>query len=210
MTDGITLNGLSYQLGTSLAVVIAGLDCGNFTVGIDGSMFIPFGTDPGGLMTAAYLNAVSAPFATDNSIVEISIVNSSTSETINVFVPVVIGYPYESQGMVLRPATEAEVKSPQGAALAKKRRVHNFGVLLANAVGGTAGVSFGTDNNPTHLALFRTDGGTLLTCDQPFNGVWWNDLDDHDSYDGQITWTVSRPYPCTVVALTGFIETSDR
>lgn len=210
MTDGITLNGLSYVPGALLAVVIAGLDCGNFTVAIDGSIFVPFGTDPDGLMTAAYLNAVNNPLATDNALVPISIVNSSTSETIIVYVPVVIGYPYISQGQVLRPGTEAQVKSPQGPALAKKRRVHNFGVLLANAVGGTAGVTFSTDDNPGHLAKFRTDGGTLLTCDTPFNGVWWNDMDDHDSYDGQITWTVSRPYPCTVVALTGFIETADR
>lgn len=52
--DGVTLYGLWHLNGTTASVVIVGLDCGDHSVSA-GSMFVPFGSDPSGLFSAAYM-----------------------------------------------------------------------------------------------------------------------------------------------------------
>lgn len=205
MTDGVTINGNWSAPGASMAVVIAGLDCGNFTVGTDGSIFVPFGSDPNGLMTAGYLNSVSDPDSTNPSVVPITVTNGS-GDTLTAYVPILVGYTYTSQGMPLRPVLDDQVKTPQGPGLGKTRRAHWLGALLTNA----QGISF-ISTTGVALPAQLTDGGeNLLTNDTLFSGVYAAPIDDNSSYDGIVGWIFTRPYPGVVNALTGFLETSER
>ena len=207
MTDGVTFNGLWSLAGDSVAVVVAGLDCGNYTIGPAGTIFVPFGSDPDGLFTAGYLNSVSDNASPHPALTSFVVTNTATGETITVYVPVVIGYPFVSKGQLLRPQTEQQLRTPQGGGVGKTRRVHWYGALLK----GAQGVSFGTDLTGTLDAAPLIDGGgNILTKDTLFSGVLAAPLDDRPSFDGRIAWEISRPYPCTVVGLTSFLEVSER
>lgn len=203
MTDGLTITGGWQLINRSVAIVIAGLDCGNFIVGSDGTVFVPFGSDPDGLFTPSYLNSVSDPRSTNPALVTFNI--TVGADTITVYVPLLIGYPYTSQGRLLRPISEQEVKTPQGPALGKKRRTHRVGALLHSA----QGISFTCDNNTLDPANFTDPGGNTLTKDTLFSGVYRKEIDDNWSFDSMLAWQITRPYPCTIVALSGFIETNE-
>ena len=189
-------------------VMIAGLDCGSYVVASDGSVTVPIQSDPDKLLTGTYLQARDVgPWdrvTYGDATTEISLLVSGGGLA-TVYVPVVVGYSFLSVGRLLRPATEAQIKSPRGPALGKKRRIHNYAVLLVN----TVGVSFGTRFTNLRSALFDQNNGKDLTRDQMYSGVWYDAIDDINSYDGLITWSVARPYPCTVAAITGFVETVD-
>ena len=204
----LVLTGYAQAFGHSVDVMIAGLDCGTYTVASDGSVTVPIGSDPDGLLTAAYLQARDVgPWdrvTYGDATTEISLLVTGGGVA-TVYVPVVVGYSFLSVGRLLRPATEAQIKSPRGPALGKKRRIHNFAALLVNAVG----VSFGTRFTNLRACLFDQNNGKDLTKDQMFSGVWYDTIDDINSYDGLITWTIARPYPCTVTSITGFVETSE-
>ena len=121
-------------------------------------------------------------------------------------VPVVVGFSYISQGQTLRPDTAEEVRSPTGPGPAKPRRIAQFGALLS----GAQGVSFGTDFNKLHAANFKTKGGTPYTKLQLFSGVYWDALDATYDFDNMLCWQISRPYPCAIASITGFMETAER
>lgn len=203
MTDGLTITGGWQLINRSVAVMIAGLDCGNFVVAADGTLFVPFGSDPDGLFTPSYLNSVSDPRSTNPALVTFNI--TVGSDTITVYVPLLIGYAYASKGRLLRPGTEQETKTPQGPPLGKKRRTHRAAALLK----GAQGISFTCDNNIFDLAKFTDAGGNVLTRDTLFSGVYRKEIDDNWSFDSMLSWQITRPYPCTIVALSGFIETNE-
>lgn len=203
MTDGVTITGGWQLTNRSVAVVIAGLDCGNYTVGNDGTVFVPFGSDPDGLFTASYLNGVSDPNSTNPALVSFGI--TVGSDTITVYVPVLMGYVYTSAAQVLRAKAEGVIKSPTGAGTGKKRRVYNYAMLLNNAVGVQVGTTF-KNTQPAQLALLND---TPLTHDQMFSGVWYSGLNDSHSFDGQLCWQVTRPYPCTVLSVNSFMDVEE-
>jgi len=108
---------------------------------------------------------------------------------------------------MLRPATADQGKSGLGPLLGKTRRNHMFASLLLNA----QGVSFGTgDMSEAILATFTDAGSNKLTRDNLYTGVHQDTLPDDYSFEGGIGWLVSRPYPCTLAALAGFMETAER
>lgn len=129
----------------------------------------------------------------------------SSTQTTRLSIPVVIGYPYTTQGQLLRPATPPEAGSANGPALGKRRRNHMFSALLH----GTQGVSFGTDFTRMRPAQFKTEGGTPYPVTQLFDGVYWDTVDDDYSFEGKLCWEVTRPYPVSVLALGGMIHTMD-
>jgi len=203
MTDGVTLSGAWTVPYASVAVEIAGLDCGNFVVGNDGTIFVPFGSDPDGLLTPGYLRSVSNRFSSDPSLAAL-VLTDSDSDTVTVYVQVVAGYVYSSTGTLLRPSAESQIKSGLGAGVGKTRRAHWAGVLFQSA----QGVSMG---GATLRDLILTDaGGTETTKSILFTGVLATPIDDDYGYDSGITWQITRPYPCTVVSVNTFIETSER
>src|SRR5229473_214382 len=131
--------GMWYLAGQTVSAQIAGLDCGDYTVNSStGSITVPFGSDAGGLMTAAYL-ATLATF-TGEQAVTFTYTLSDVATTVTV--PVVIGKSYTTQGQRLRAATAEDIKSPVGAALGKLRRSEIASVLLSNTVGISVGTNF--------------------------------------------------------------------
>lgn len=199
----ITFYGLSHLVGKTVQASIGGLDCGDYTVADDGSITVPFGSDADALFTPAYLYSLDG--FTGEQAATVTYYYSASQVTVTV--PVVIGQGYTSQAQVLRAATQEDIKSPSGAALGKKRRGHKFAALMENT--GQA-ISFGTDFTHLRSANFLdTDDRTPLTADNLFSGVFWKALDDGYSYDSMLCWEVTRPFPCTVVALSTFIETQE-
>ena len=201
MTDGVTLNGNWTLPGLSVDVCIAGLDCGTIVSNIDGSLFVPFGADPDGLFTASYLNMVSNPASTNPANTTIVITNGA-GDVVTASVPVLVGYSYPSVGHLLRPTTEGQIKSPLGAGVAKRRRMHRAGFEFINA----QGVSIGNQHGNTDVIQFKDAGLTTVTRDVLFSGIMQLPVRDSNSYDGQLYWEITRPYPCTIVSVTTFLE----
>lgn len=201
----LTFNGFWHLAGETVTAVIAGLDCGDFTVAADGSIVVPLQSDAGGLLTADYIIAQDGvtPGAEQN--MQINISNGSTHDVVTV--PVVIGKTYTSQGQTLRPATEADVKSRTGAALGKIRRGSMLTALLSNA----QGVCFGTDFNHLDPAVLSSGtGDNVMPQNQMFSGVYRNQtLKDDYGFDSMICWELTRPWPCTVNAVSVFLEAQD-
>ncbi len=202
MSDSITITGVFQHIGKTVSVVIGGLDCGDHAVASDGTVTITYGTDPGGIFTSAFL--VLSDGATGDAACPIDITYADAS-TGTLSVDVVVGYTYTSQGRVLRPATEADTKSPQGGGLAKTRRVHSLGALLTNS----QGLSFGTDFTTMRPANF-VSGATLLDGTEMFNGVHWMHADDGYDFDGMVSWQVTRPVPAMINAIATFVDVQER
>lgn len=121
-------------------------------------------------------------------------------------IPCVIGFTYTSQGQTLRPLAPADTGAQNGPGFAKPRRNAQFGALLDN----TQGISFGTDFEHLHAAQFQTDGGIKIIPPALYSGIHWDTVDDDSSFDGQLCWQITRPYPASLMAIGGFIKTQDR
>ena len=201
MTDGVTLNGNWTFGGMAVDVCIAGLDCGTITANPDGSVFVPFGADPDGLFTAGYLNSVSNPNSTNPALATFNITNGA-GDILTVSVPVLVGYSYSSVGWCLRPTTEGQTKSPLGGAVGKKRRMQRAGFEFINA----QGVAIGNKQGNTFPIQFKDTGVNATTKDVLFSGIMQQTISDTSSFDGQLYWEVTRPYPCTIVSVTTFLE----
>jgi hypothetical protein len=208
MTDGVTLTGSWSLANRTVSVVIAGLDCGDYLAAADGTVFVPFGADAAGLFTPAYLNQVSNPVSTNPALSALSITNTVLSETITVYVPVIVGLNCPSSGQVLRPVTENQLKTPPGPGVGKLHRAMAVGLQLVS----TSAVDIGTSLSavlPVPL-LSSYPNGSVLAEDALFSGVTYVVTLDNDSFDSQICWTVARPLPCTITAITTYLDTEDR
>lgn len=180
-STGVKLYGLWHLRGkTGITAWVGGLDCGDYTIAADGTLFVPYGTDPDGLFTKAFFDATDRVAR--------------------------VGYNYTSKGQILRPGTAVEAGSANGPPLGKVRRGHQLGVLLVNSVG----VSFGTDFAKLRVASFKTKNGTPYNSATMFSGVHQTTLEDDYSFDSQLAWQVSRPYPVTITAIGNFLATQDR
>jgi len=56
---GVTVYGAYQWVGEEITAWVGGLDCGDYTVAADGSVFVPFQSDPGKLLTNAYLQSLN-------------------------------------------------------------------------------------------------------------------------------------------------------
>jgi len=121
-------------------------------------------------------------------------------------VSAIVGYPYASEGQLLRPISPLDSGARNGPAFAKTRRAHQFGAMLQN----TQGVSFGTTFDKLHPAHFKTPGGIAYRYNQLFSGIHWDTVDDNYSFDSMLCWRASGPYPCNLLAIGGFLHTQDR
>lgn len=195
----LTLYGLWNLNGQSVSVQCGGADAGDGVVS-DGSVSVNIDTNLAATFTPNYLNSISS--TTAYGALTCAIVHGIATY----YVPCIVGFTYISQGQILRPDTVEQTKSPTGPALAKPRRIHQFGALLA----GTQGVSFGTRFDRLNAAIFKSPGGTPYTPIQLFNGVYWNTLNDDYGFDSMLCWQIDRPYPCALVSLAGFLNTQDR
>ncbi len=205
---GLTFYGMNNLVGVTVAAFICGLDCGDYVVAENGSIAVPYQSDPDGLFTAAYVvNLANNPpgniadWGWGQSAVTVEI--SSVSYTI----PVAIGAVYTSQGQVVRP--DQMHQGQKGEGLAKQRRVHMFGAKLVNAV--TSSISFGSDFSTTLSPVFLPgDGRDAYTQVTLFNGVYWNTLNCNSDFEGMLAWEISRPFPCTIASVNSFMNMEDR
>lgn len=212
MADTDIVFGSLYQFaGRLVDVVICGLDCGSYQVSQDGlaTVTVPRQSDPDGLLTGEYIATFDVgPY--DRTTYGDATTQLSVSDTFalqTVYVPVTIGFSFTHAGQLLRPATEAQTKSPEGPALGKTRRIHRYAALFRN----TIGISIGTVLANLFPVDFRNAGGSApLTKNILFSGVIEDTIDSEYSFDGQITWMGTRPYPCTIASISGFVETQER
>lgn len=209
-TAALKFSGLYHLLYQEVQAFIGGLDCGDYIVDATGAVFVPFGSDDGGLMTAPYLSGLS-PYTGENA------TRVYFDDGLGVgpqwyIVPVVIGVGYTSRGQTLRPASADDIKSPSGPALGKMRRSYQVAALLQNCINGK--ISFGSDFAGTQQALslrtVYTDPSTELAGTSMYSGVYWGDIVAASDFDTAIAWEITRPVPATVCALTSFLESQER
>ena len=208
-TTDIVFTGFYYAIGYSLSVVICGLDCGNYVVSSVGTITVPINSDANQLCNGAYLAQFDVgPYdhtTYGDATTALTIADGFGGVEI-IYVPVVIGFTYPSWGRTLRPISQDEIKSPSGAGVGMTRRMQYFGALLLN----TQGIAFGTTTGVYDIAPLDDGAGNVLPLNQLYSGVWSHPVDDESSYDGMIGWTIVRPLPATVVAITGYIDISPR
>lgn len=132
---------------------------------------------------------------------------STTSMLFNMpRIPAVAGFTYTSQGQRLRPVSESGARNGPG--FAKTRRNHKAGFQLANAQGLSIGTQF-VDLTKMRVLTLKSDNVNVNAANQLFTGIARQPVDDPDSYDGMLAWQITRPYPCTVTAIGGFLHTQD-
>lgn len=201
----LRFDGLWDRIGTTVTAWVCGLDCGDYVVASPGYIIVPFGSDPDGLFTLAWIISASLVVDTGNpQNCQVDVYYSSATHRL--VIPVAIGYAYKSRGQLLRPMKQETIRSQVGPGLAKKRRVHEVGILF-NATGGK--FYLGTDFSVMYPAQFYDSTGGLMDNSTLFSGVYWDTIEDEMSgngYDGMVCWEIRRPYPATVVSLTGFME----
>lgn len=187
VSTNLRLYGLWPLNGQEVAVWVGGLDCGDLTV-TDGYVDVPLDS-AGGLFTNRFLTQTASG--------EPDFGDLGVTLTDGRMVPVMVGYSFTSQGQLLRPLAQDQTGSQTGPALAKIRRTPKLQVLLHQA----QGLSFGTSFTALRAALFETVGGRRYTPTELFSGVFDINVDDGYSYDSQLCWEISRPYPAALLAV---------
>lgn len=188
-TNQLTANGLWHLNGKSVAAFVAGIDAGNYTVA-NGSITVPLDGTANPLLSLIY-----------------------TPGQVTASSPVVVGFPYNSDGQLLRLAQQKESGAVTGAALGKMSRTHEAAVLVTDAAGGNTqkGLMFGADFGTTLLpALFRQfyPSGALLPENQLFTGVYRASIKAPHSIDNdRLTFRAARMLPATICAIGTFQDT---
>lgn len=201
----IVLTGFWHLIGEELAVYLAGLDCGDYTVAADGTIVVPYQSDPDTLLTPAYIKAISDAGYGTTSEHPATIVVTIEGVPVTCTVPLCVGYTYNSDGQLVRPDDEKEAHTVTGSAMGKKRRIHQYAVNFVDAIG----IKIGTTFSNTRPAHFKTDGGTPYNSAAGFTGIHRETLDATSNYDNMLCWRISRPFPCTIAAISGLMETSE-
>jgi hypothetical protein len=151
------------------------------------------------MLTIAYLQALSTSGLDFGQ-------GSVTEYTTNYSFPAVIGYCYTSQGQILRPLAPQATGAQNGPALAKTRRVHMIGFLVVDTQGVTVGTNF-TKMYPMDL---KSPGGIAYNANQLVSGIYWNTIQDDNSFDGMVAWQSARMLPATISSINVFLQTQDR
>jgi hypothetical protein len=205
----VVFSGLYQMIGLTVAVIVAGLDCGDYVVDPTGSVTVPINSDPGMHFNGAYLQQFNVgPW--DNTTygdatTQVTMSINETSEAV-LYIPVVIGFPYLVAGQLMRPSVESQTKSSTGGGTGKNRRVHNYAMLVSNAQGLAVGTTFAN----LEPVKFKTEGGVTIQANTLFSGVIYGATEDVDSYDGMICWTIQRPFPCMINSVNSFVVTEER
>lgn len=184
---GLTMSGLWPLNGTTVSVWAGGLDCGDFPV-VNGALTVPYGDGVSGgtakgLFTAAYVASIPD-------------------------MPVWCGYTYTSQGQLVRPTTPAESGSRNGPAFGKLRRHHYAFIQVEGAV--TSSISIGFDNFPLMpLKFTNANPPTEIPITTQITGVFRLQPQAGDTFDGEMIWQITRPYPGNIVSVGGALDTKD-
>jgi hypothetical protein len=191
VTQNVVLGGVSTMRctglwplnGKTVSVFAGGIDCGDWPVA-SGVANVPYGGDPAGLFTAAFVAAYVGTL------------------------PVVVGFTFTSDGQLLTVSTPQDSGARNGPPFAKKKRIHQAAFLFVN----TQGISYGTSFSNMTAANFSTNGGTPYAANALFTGTFRDAVPDEDAgegYDSMLCWRVKRPYPATIAKAACFISTTD-
>jgi hypothetical protein len=119
--------------------------------------------------------------------------------------PCVVGWAYPSQGQALRPIPREDTGTHFGVAFGKTRRTNRYAMQFQNMIGCQVGTDF-----TTMFPVFPADpAGNQYLPTQMYTGIWRDTLNAGYDYDNMLAWQVLRPYPCSIVAAGGFMETND-
>lgn len=122
-------------------------------------------------------------------------------------VPIVAGLTFTSKGQVTRPILQSETGARNGPRFGKTSRIHQAAYMFNK----TQDVSWGTSFNELQQLAFAFPGGALYTELDLFSGTWQDTMNDNYNIDAsQLCWQSDGPFPLTVLAVGGFIETNDR
>lgn len=209
-TTDIVFTGFYYAIGYTATVSIAGLDCGDYVVSSLGTVTVPINSDTDKLCNWANLVQYDVgPYDRDtygDATMGVTMADG-TGGVQTLYLPVVIGFVYPAAGFALRAVDQDALKTPQGGGTGKTRRSHWVSIQLLN----TQGIALGTLSSAVYdTAPLADEGANVLPLNELYTGVWTKPIDDNPSFDGQIGWRILRPFPCTVLSLTGFVETAER
>lgn len=196
----LQISGLGHLAGQQVSIQIGGIDGGDTVVDNTGTAYYVFGSDAGGITTAAYLAGLSPYSGEGAATVTFDAGQGATQYTI----PLVVGQSYDSRLQVLRPAIEAEVKSPVGGALGQTRRVKGIAIALLNTVAVNLGTGF------SNLLAAFSGADDANASNNMFTGIYYMTVDDAYSFDGMACVQTNRPGPLTVKALNSYVETEER
>ena len=203
LTDtAVTFYGLSHLNGYTVSVFAAGLDCGDYLV-TNGQVMVPLGTlDPiSGYTFDIPQFDILQPLASQFPDHYVTIVGAGVQYKI----PCVIGFNYKSQGQLCRPMLQVDTGARNGPGFAKKRKLARYGISLV----GSMGAQVGTDFDKTIPVPTTSPLGKNMPYLSMFDGIKRETLGSEYSFDGQLCWQSTRPYPLTVTAFGGFISTED-
>lgn len=153
------------------------------------------------LYLAGLFDGVSSSIGEKWVVGEIGVYNPERTVSLDTGVTVAIGLGYKSRAQLLRP--DAEI-SRTGVGLGKIRRVDQAGILLFRTGPFKVGTNY-TDN-----ILLRLDDPLASGVQPLYSGVYQTSIEGTTDFDGEVTFEMDRPFPMTLLAITGFVDTSER
>lgn len=120
--------------------------------------------------------------------------------------PTSVGFTYTSVGQLLRPDFGPDAGTQNGPAFGKKRRIHSatWGLYRSQ------GLSVGTNINDLEPLNIQTDGGISVAPPTLYSGILWDTVNDDYGFTSQLAWEQTRPYPCLIQAIQGYLQGQDK
>lgn len=209
----MVIAGFYYMIGTTVSAWIGGLDCGDYVVDANGCVTVPYGSDPGGFSTLAYLESLtdtttpvqgsSWPTVTAHPVIPLQ-VGSSTY-----YIPGVVGYKFTSQLQRLRPDDQETARTQQGTGSGSLKRHHWYSLLIAAGVANTIQVGTNPTGTLYPATLLNYDTGAATPTNVLFSGVHRDTIQSDYDLDGQMYVQLTRPAPMVLSSWTGFMETNE-
>lgn len=203
ISDGaVTFYGLRHLNGKKVSVFAAALDCGDYIVE-NGRVTVPLGLlDPiSGFAFDIPQFQILQPLAAQFARVSTTVIGGAQQYSI----PCVIGFNYQTQGQLCRPASADQTGTRAGPPYGKKRRSARYAISLVNSLGVRVGTKFGR----TKAVIATTEGGSPLPYLTGFSDMRRDTLQDDFSFNSMLCWETTRPFPATVVTYGGFVEAED-
>jgi hypothetical protein len=157
------------------------------------------------IFVGTYLGAHST-FAASWNRVYAGNIYPQTPQYHNYIVPASIGFTYTSKGQLLRPDFGNDAGTQNGPAFGKKRRLHWWAAALYRA----RSISVGTDFAKLKPVKLASPGGIAVAAPGLYSGIVTDTIDNDYSFEGQIAWQITRPYPAMVLTVGGYLEGVDK
>lgn len=113
-----------------------------------------------------------------------------------------IGYPYNSDGKLLR----LDAGAADGTAIGKTRRMHRVGMMLHR----TMGLKVGRDFDSLDEIVFRDSSDIVSQATPLFSGIKTFEHDADYDLENQFCWRQSEPFPGKILAIMPQMVTQDR